>query len=257
MARAREKGPVFWRWAIAGMLALVLALFALVAFNRPPALDPLTACRADHRDPAHTILLIDQSDPFNTNDLGWVEEFMDAEARLLPKYGRLTVMTPNADSPYEPVEIYTYCSPGSVEDANPLTQNPRMIEDAWREDFYAPLKTRVEQVLTDKSQTASPLVEAIYTIADRPDFQKGGNNRRLLIVSDLMQHSQGFSFYRNGADFDAFVESPLAAELPDMAGIVIVARIVPRQDYDLPLADVKYFWGQYFAKTDGDYSTVN
>ena len=257
MARARERGPVFWRWAIAGMLAAVLGLFALVAFNRPPALDMVTACRADHRDPAHTILLIDQSDPFNTNDLGWVSEFMDEEARLLPKYGRLTVLTPNAAAPYDLIEVYSHCSPGSAEKANPVTQNPRMIEDAWRENFYAPLKASIEIVLTEKSQNASPLAEAIYSIGDRADFTADTQIRRLLIISDLMQHSEAFSFYRTGADFEAFSSTRLAEDIPDLSHVSVTARIVPREIYDLPLSDVKYFWSQYFTRTGADYASVN
>ncbi len=257
MARAREKGRVFWRWAITGMMAAVFGLFALVAFNQPPALDAITACRVDHRDPAHTILLIDQSDPFGPNDFGWVTEFMDSEARLLPKYGRLTVLTPNAAAPYNPLEVFTHCTPGSSEDANPVTQNPRMIEDAWREDFYAPLSASVEAVLNDTSQESSPLAEAIYTIADRADFTRKTTERRFIIVSDLMQHSEGFSFYRTGADFDAFVGTRLGDEIPDLGGVDVVARIVPRQMYDLPMADLKQFWAVYFAKTDAGFSSVN
>ena len=132
MARRRhEKGPWFWRGAIGTMLASVFGLFALMAFNQPPALNDDTHCRVDRKDPAHTILLIDQSDPFTDNDLGWVQEFVDAEARSLPRYGRLTVMTPNAADPYDPRIVFTRCSPGSAEDANPILSNPRMVEDTW------------------------------------------------------------------------------------------------------------------------------
>jgi hypothetical protein len=53
------------------MLSGVFGLFALVAFNIPPSRDaPNTSCRMDRKDPAHTVILIDQSDPFNPNDHG-------------------------------------------------------------------------------------------------------------------------------------------------------------------------------------------
>ncbi len=120
MPRKREKGPAFWRYSIAGMTAGVFGLFALAAFNAPPQTDPATFCRLDRRDPAHTMIVLDQSDPFNARDFGWVYSFVDAEARLLPKYGRLTVVAPNAERPYEPLEIYASCSPGSPNDANPV-----------------------------------------------------------------------------------------------------------------------------------------
>lgn len=255
--RRSDKGPWFWRGMIALMLGVVFALFAVVAFNQPPTLMADTSCRMDRKDPAHTIVLIDQSDPFNPNDLDWVYEFVDAEARTLPKYGRLTVMTPNAASPYDPKVVYVACSPGSAAEANPVFQNPKMIEQTWQTQFHAPLLEKVEAVLLDTRQPSSPLAEAIYSIADRADFQPGRPERRIVLVSDLMQHSDGFSFYRAGAEYDAFLDSDLAAMRPALGGVQVVARIVPRQIYDLPMADVKAFWRAYFSDAGADYGSVN
>ena len=159
--RRSDRGPWFWRGMIALMLGVVFALFAVVAFNQPPSLMADTSCRMYRKDPAHTIILIDQSDPFNPNDLDWVYEFVDAEARALPKYGRLTILTPNAANPYEPKRIHFACSPGSAAEANPIFQNPKMVEQSWQSEFYAPLLEQVETALLDTRQPSSPLVEAI------------------------------------------------------------------------------------------------
>ncbi|MEQ8559817.1 MAG: hypothetical protein RIB03_16015 [Henriciella sp.] len=257
MARAREKGPWFWRGMIGAMLASVFGLFALAAFSANPATTAETGCRMDRKDPAHTIVMIDQSDPFNPNDLGWVNEFIDSEARTLPRFGRLTVVTPNSDDPYDAKIVYSHCSPGSAEHANAFLQNPRMIEDTWRETFYKPLSTEIETALTDTRQPSSPLFEAVYSIADRADFQASRGDRRIILISDLMQHSEEFSFYRTGTDEAAFAETRLADQVPEMDGVEIVARVVPRQEYDLPMSEVKGFWRDYFARTGAEFSSVN
>ena len=257
MARSREKGPWFWRGMIGAMLASVFGLFALAAFSASPALTPETGCRMDRKDPAHTVVMIDQSDPFNPNDLDWVSEFIDSEARTLPRFGRLTVVTPNSADPYDARIVYSHCSPGSAEDANPLLQNPRMIEDTWRETFYEPLSDEIEKALMDTRQPSSPLFEAVYSIADRADFQASRGDRRIILISDLMQHSDEFSFYRAGTDQDAFSQTRLADQVPAMGGVEIVARVVPRQEYDLPMSDVKQFWRDYFSQTGATFSSVN
>ena len=257
MPRARQRGPLFWRTAIGGMVVAVFALFAFVAFNIEPATDLETACRVDRKDPAHTILLIDQSDPFNSNDLGWVTEFMNSEARLLPKYGRLTVLTPNSERPYQPYTVFVGCSPGSSEESNPILQNPQMVEANWRRGFFDPLTEKVSAALLDQEQASSPLSEAVYAVADRADFQPSLKNRRFVIVSDLMQHSDGFSFYKTGADVEAFAASRLGAERPSLAGVEVVARIVPRTEYDLPMESVKTFWAGYFDEAGAQYTSVN
>ena len=255
--RRSDRGPWFWRGMIALMLGVVFALFAVVAFNQPPSLMADTSCRVDRNDPAHTIILIDQSDPFNPNDLDWVYEFVDAEARALPKYGRLTVMTPNAARPYDPKVVHYACSPGSASEANPIFQNPKMVEQTWQGEFYAPLLESVEAALMDTRQPSSPLIEAVYSIADRADFQPGERGRRVVLVSDLMQHSDGFSFYRAGADYEAYLDSELAELKPRLDDADVVARIVPRQIYDLPVADVKAFWRAYFDEAGAQYGSVN
>lgn len=257
MARSREKGPWFWRGMIGAMLASVFGLFALAAFSANPAIMPDTGCRMDRKDPAHTVVMIDQSDPFNPNDLGWVSEFIDSEARTLPRFGRLTVVTPNSDDPYDARIVYSHCSPGSAEHANPLLQNPRMIEDTWRETFYEPLSAEIEKALMDKRQPSSPLFEAVYSIADRADFQASRGDRRIILISDLMQHSGEFSFYRTGTDRDIFAKTRLADQVPEMQGVEIVARVVPRQEYDLPMSEVKAFWRDYFAETGAEFLSVN
>ena len=84
MPRSREKGPWFWRGLIALMVTGVFGLFAAAALTAPPATMGDTACRLDRNDPAHTVVLIDQSDPFNENDMDWVATPIDGEARALP-----------------------------------------------------------------------------------------------------------------------------------------------------------------------------
>lgn len=257
MPRPRERGPWFWRSAIGVMLVSVIGLFSVAAFNAAPALDPETECRADRKDPAHTVLLIDQSDPFSDNDLAWVDELIDAEARALPRFGRLSVVLPNSAQPFEPMTLYAHCSPGSIDDANPILQNPRMIDDTWREHFYAPLSETVSETLKTTSQPSSPLFEALYAVGDRADFQDNRENRRLVIVSDLMQHSDGFSFYREGADLVAYSDTSLARQVPGFDGVDVVARIVPRQEYDLPIGELKAFWRSYFDQTGATFGSTN
>ena len=72
-----------------------------------------------------------------------------------------------------------------------------------------------------------------------------------------MQHSEAMSFYRGGADFDQLAATKLAERLPNMNGVEIAARIVPRQEYDLPMSEVKAFWRAYFDQTGADFGSVN
>ena len=78
-----------------------------------------------------------------------------------------------------------------------------------------------------------------------------------MIVSDLMQHSDAFSFYRSGADLAAYSDTSIASQLPGFDGVEVVARIVPRQEYDLPISELKAFWRSYFEKTGATFGSTN
>lgn len=256
MPRRKERGPWFWRGAIALMLTSVFGLFAAAAMNQPPATDEETGCRLDRQDPSHTIVLVDQSDPFNATDVAWVRALLEDEARALPKFGRLTLSVPNAASSYDPVTVWTGCSPGSAAAANPIFQNPKMIEQAWQAKFHKPLMAGAETVLIDNVAPNSPLMEAMFTLGDRPDFQDNVPARRLILVSDLMQHSKEFSMYKTGTAWEAFEGSPLMDMRPGLEGVEVVARVVPRQEYALPLGEVKAFWQRWFKGTGAVYGSV-
>ncbi|MEO0467336.1 MAG: hypothetical protein AAF216_12405 [Pseudomonadota bacterium] len=257
MPRAREKGPWFWRGLIAIMVTGVFGLFAAAALSSPPATIGDTACRLDRKDPAHTVVLIDQSDPFSENDMAWVASLIEGEARTLPRNGRLTVITPNSSDAHAPRIVHSACSTGSPDRANPILSNPRMVADTWRVNFIEPAMSDVDQALSNTQAPSSPLFESLYAIADRPDFQSGTKDRRLVIVSDLMQHSDDFSFYRTGADFGAFTDASLNKQVPNFAGAEVVARIVPRPIYDLPMADVRAFWRAWFDEANAEFGVVS
>ena len=41
-----------------------------------------------------------------------------------------------------------------------------------------------------------------------------------------------------------------------LQGVEVVARIVPRQEYSLPLGEVKAFWRDWFGAAGADYGSV-
>ena len=256
MARRRPRSASHWRAMIAAMIFGVFGVFAVAAMSVPAATHEASNCRLDRKDPAHTIILIDQSDPFRENDIAWVRELVEAEARALPRAGRLSVVQPDLRDPYAPRTLFSACSTGSPDRANPVLSNPRMVEDKWRAEFRAPLVASVDDALQQTRQPQSPLMETLFAISDRPDFSSGRRGLRLVIVSDLMQHSEAFSFYRSGADRDAFSATVLAGRVADLEGVNVVARIVPREVYDLPLGEVRAFWRDWFADAGAEYGSV-
>ena len=71
-----------------------------------------------------------------------------------------------------------------------------------------------------------------------------------------MVYRLAFLRTKSGADADAWADSSLADMRAGLEGVEVVARIVPRQEYPLPLADVKAFWRDWFGAAGADYGSV-
>jgi hypothetical protein len=98
---------------------------------------------------------------------------------------------------------------------------------------------------------ASPILAGVRAIAADPDFGGEIPHRRLVLVSDLLEHNpQGFSLYAPGADYAAWrLQSPVGP--PDLAHVDL--RVVPldRPDHAAQqAAALDHFWTAFFDAAD-------
>jgi len=144
------------------------------------------------------------------------------------------------------------CHPGNPGQANPLYQNPDQIAEQFQHDFLNPLSTQLDRLLNAELADSSPIAESIQSIVHTV-FAKAdiGHSKRLVIVSDLVQHSPAFSFYR--ADTWArFEASPNFNRLGrTLNGIDVQILKIPRvasrrNGTRISDADVWEFWVNYF-----------
>lgn len=238
---------ILWGALIVLVLAAIGVILAWFFTHRPMPVDQLN-CRRDGATPAHSIILIDQSDPFNSDDRLWVDKELDDAARELPRYSRATLLGLTR-TPYQLAGSFRRCTPGSPNDVNELTDNRGFIEVEWRERFYEPMRLAAEEIMRDAEEPRSPIIEALETIADRADFTPQQQQRRIVIVSDMVQNSEGFSFLESGISWSAFQRTPLYRALPELRGVEIEVHIVPRRGSSIPPERIRAFWRHYADAT--------
>jgi len=94
----------------------------------------------------------------------------------------------------------------------------------------------------------SPIMEALqHLLAGTPGFLTFPGPRRLIIVSDLLQHSDVFSFYRDN-DWQVFKASPNFQRIGhNLEGADIRIFQIPRSSHGISRpAMVEDFWVRYF-----------
>ena len=215
-----------WNIAALGLVLCFLAIPAGLYLTKPPPTDTAN-CRKDNVIPAHTIVLIDQSDPFDEADVDWVWQLIFDEAKALKKHGRLTILGIDSEVPERGKQVFSRCSPGSPSRANPLYEHPGFIQQDWETKFEETMRERVSELMLTDQAPQSPLLEHMRGILRRADFRTDMPLRRIVIISDLYQHSSNYSMYNSGLNMPLMDKAAEAIEFPDFAGTsVALFRVV-------------------------------
>ncbi len=235
--------------ALAG--SVLLALGAAAFLMQPPPTNQETLCRSDAQLAAHTIVLVDATDRLEPRHRRKLRAVLGQERARLAQYERLSVMRLNVRRPQEPSLLFSKCLPRPPEQINPLFENARMAQARWEESFADALDRALRSAGAGAGAKSSPILAGLRAVAADPDFGSEIARRRLVLVSDLLEHDpEGFSLYTAGAAYaDWRAGSPQAP--PDLARVDI--RLVPldRPEHAaLQDAASQGFWPAYFDAAD-------
>ncbi len=246
--RARARGKDWLGGALIGLVLAGLGAFALAGvLLRAPPIDPETLCRTDSPLAAHTIILVDSTDKLEPRHRRRLAAVAQQERARLAQYERLTVMRIDWRNPREPKLLFSRCLPREPALANPLVENPRRAQERWNALFAEKMDTALRNAARGGAGNASPILEALGAAIAEPDFGAGLARRRLVLVSDLLEHQpDGFSLYVRGADFTSW-SARADARTPDLSGVSVRVTLLDRAEFaDLQDAARAKFWPAYF-----------
>ncbi len=139
------------------------------------------------------------------------------------------------------------CLPLPPERTNPLFQNARMTQQQWDEEFQHALDGALRSAQSGGRGATSPILAALRAIAADPDYDPSIPHRRLVVVSDMLEHDpNGFSLYVSGANYASW-RTQTHAEPADFSGVDL--RVVPLDrpdDAQNQLDALTNFWPAYF-----------
>ena len=241
--------------------ALVLALLATVVgvMWARPALGADNCVYQDKRllkrvPTAQTVILVDQSEALTETHrrfaLGFVKDYVADDARF-PVRSRIALFTFSKlnfearDSPsFRPTS--DLCRPPSH--GNELYENNRKITRGFYDRFLIPVTVALERSLTTEVGERSPILETLQLISRSQEVEDGGGRKTLILVSDMLQNTDGFSHYRAHSSYDDFVASGFARDVQaDFRGWDVVVIYLRRyRDRRLQQAAHVDFWQRYF-----------
>ncbi|MEM7766257.1 MAG: hypothetical protein AAF253_02070 [Pseudomonadota bacterium] len=239
--------------------ALVVAAIAIIGFTvyslQPKPYDPRTLCAISDALPPHTAIIIDKTDEYTPRQAELIADVIRAAGRDLAVGERLTLFELDANGVFDPRGEFSLCNPGRGSQVNPLFRNPKLIEERYAALFERPLEQELSDLVTPKEAPASPILEAIARLGQTEAFSTGVPERRLILISDMLQNSREFSAYGGAGEMPTSM--PLANEVSErvrarygsaLGGVNLEVRLIPRDRYvDIQRGGLKAYWEDIFA----------
>jgi hypothetical protein len=250
---------------IGGAAAVALALVAggatLAIKGRAAAVptDATTLCPTKRPPSEIMVILLDVSDRFSEPQRLQIQNQMARLRDSIPRFGMVEVYTVDRLRRRVTEPVSHLCNPGTGADLNKIYQNPQLAKKKW-DGFATKLRADVDHQIEKPAHQTSPIFEAIQATALRtfgkPEYD--GLPKRLVIVSDLLQHVPGgLSMYQGVPPFESFKKSPYFSRVrSDLEGVSVLVYYLVRPG--VAEQDRKHiaFWDAYFHAQGADMEPV-
>lgn len=234
--------------AVLGIVGLTAAMAGTYYFaslgSQGAMIDQATLC-PEAGPEAHLAILVDTTDPMSLTQLEAARQQIERKIAEASVHTRISFSTVSPDGATRQKTYFSMCKPQSGEEASLLTQNPRLIEERFQAEFAEPVQDAMDALLHAPEAKSSPIMESAQEFAARiPGFAVTDVPREFVLMSDLVQHSDVFSFFR-GDDWESFSNAGGPARFGSaFEGATVTVLRIPR----LPkrTAVIDDFWVRYF-----------
>ncbi|WP_133118477.1 hypothetical protein [Caviibacterium pharyngocola] len=139
------------------------------------------------------------------------------------------------------------CNPGDGSDKSEWTANLKKLKRQYEERFFSPILTISNELTNIEAAKRSPVMEQIQLVAIN-GFKKQHitGNRKLIIVSDMLQNTPEFSMYKTQISYSEFIKQDYAQRVkPDLNNVKVELYYIMNSP-KLQTRRHLNFWEQYF-----------
>ena len=239
---------------ILGTLGFILLIGILggvsyYLISKPAGLDQESLCPASG-PVGHYILVVDKTDPLTfTQKEAFRVTLRDLVEKRIPEGYLLSVFVLGEDFKETAKPLIERCNPGSGQDKSELTENVRQLKKQYQAGFLGPLLKQSDALIGTQPSKFSPIFEMMQMVSIngfRTHEVKG--ERRLVIMSDMLQNTTQFSMYKGPPDYMAFASSPYGQKMQlALPGVEVEIHYLMNSPQLQTKRNLK-FWEDYFDK---------
>jgi len=245
-------------------LAVLYGALQTVAALTAVKLDDDTLCPKNREIGRHIVFLVDQTDPLTGSQKDYLLNRVRGARSELKRFDKVSIYTIE-DQGKLPEIRFSLCNPGSKADLENDWWLSRFNTASWwerdyTEKFEAPL-LKVADDLTQATSLAESHITATISLVSRTDgFTSDLSNRRLIVLSDLLENTSAYSQYAEKSGGDLSLDRFQAAgsgPTPDLAGAEVEIVYLAR-DNGQKVQSEKHldFWRSYFKQYGASTVTV-
>lgn len=221
---------------IAAVLSITAGLLYLSFIQAPAACVGSTIAVAE--------ILIDLSDPLPEVTKSQIEQQVMYKISTNNFEGALVeVRILNPSQPAGDV-VFSACHPGNGDDVSEINADPTRAKLKWEQEFLKPFSSVLNNALSGShSSPSSPILETLQAITVQQFLSKPGQ-KNLIVVSDMLQHSNVVSFYQHDVRnyFNIEAQAMWPQVKPILDNVNVEYFVLGRRSSKATTADLKYFW---------------
>ncbi len=250
----RERQQANRRYAIgtATVIGALAALTLTVWIFRPANLDPTTLCPTTRPLAGHTVVIVDRTDRWTPAMNGALTDLIETAQRDTRRYQKFSIVSLDANQSVHPV--FSVCNPGAPSFWADLYRGHRYTQHDYEQRFVGAAEQVMEAVSQPSQASASPIVEYVHRWLGSDDFNASIADRRMVLVSDMRQHSPLYSIYRarSGDGLAPIVQRQFG---PSAHGVAFDVYFVAHgRDHNVSEDEVRTAWDGAFQAIDAEYT---
>ena len=240
------------------LIGLFLVIVAITIFfvvtNKDIELDKLTGCEKKAGPNNYYAIILDNTDTLRTIQKSSVKNKIKGIVNKAGPNDKVIIYSLSNFSVENTVPLIDKCSMRDGSDADKFTENEKLLRKRKDQLFDAPIEDAVNKMIAvDKDSQASPIIELIQKIRiqNLPD-QINNKKVEIHLFSDLLQHSENFSFYDKNYDLKKFLKSLEFEKIKsDLSGIeVTIWQLINSRVDNIRLRD---HWKEIFVEMRAKY----
>ena len=232
MSRSSEKRKSYKSLAI----VIILLIFFIGGFwsiretEKHASIDPVTYCDQSHV-PAVTLVLVDASDALDVVQIERVTADLLHTMAESPERSRIDIYAARADGTRLIEPLFSKCNPGRAGSA--VTSNAKGDALKFREGYLQAIEQAFSSALGEKEAGTSPILESIREAAVQSFARESvRTQKKVIIVSDMLQNSAVYSQYLRVEPFKQFSKSPARSQtLVDLTDADVSIKYITRAKY--------------------------